>query len=348
MWTTHTVFSDDLKETEICDFIDWEMFREKSFLITGATGLIGQNLVGILAYMSVRKSLDLKITALVRSLEKAERSFQELQREFPGLILAEGTVEDLPDLPRHVDYIVHGASITSSKAFISQPVELIRTAARGTDNMLQYARRAGIEKMVFLSSMEVYGYPKRGHRVQENEIGALPSTVVRNSYPLSKQICESMCCAYTSEYQVPVLIARLTQTFGPGVRYDDGRVFAEFARCVIEKRDIMLKTKGETERSYLYTADAVTAILVLLQKGKSGEAYNVANDSTYCSIAEMAGMYAEIGGISLRFVPENTEKMGYANTLFMDLDTDKLRQLKWKPQKDLKNMIRCLVQSMMM
>ena len=110
----------------------------------------------------------------------------------------------------------------------------------------------------------------------------------------------------------------------------------------------MLKTKGETERSYLYTADAVTAILVLLQKGKSGEAYNVANDSTYCSIAEMAGMYAEIGGISLRFVPENTEKMGYANTLFMDLDTDKLRQLKWKPQKDLKNMIRCLVQSMMM
>ena len=76
---------------------------------------------------------------------------------------------------------------------------------------------------------------------------------------------------------MPTRIVRLTQTFGTGVSYNDGRVFAEFARCVIEQRDIILKTKGETKRSYLYTADAVTAILTVLLNGETGAAYNAAN-----------------------------------------------------------------------
>ena len=346
MWTGQTVFLEDLKEILACEFIDWNQFQGKHFLITGATGLIGQNLVGALAYASITKNLDLKITALVRSREKAERLFHELCQDYPNLMLAEGAVENPPELPEHADYIIHGASMTSSKAFVSTPVELIRTAVLGTENMLEYAKNAGIEKMVFLSSMEVYGYPARGHRVREDEMGALPSTVVRNSYPISKQMCESLCCAYASEYRVPVAVARLTQTFGPGVQYDDGRVFAEFARSVIEKRDIILKTKGETERSYLYTADAVTAVLVLLQNGQSAEAYNVANADTYCSIAEMARLFAETGKIGVQFIPTDASKMGYANTLYMDLDTSKLEALNWKPNKSMVSMIRRLVQFM--
>ena len=111
---------------------------------------------------------------------------------------------------------------------------------------------------------------------------------VRTSYPESKRMCESLCTAYASQYSVPVKVLRLTQTFGPGVRYDDGRVFAEFARCAIERRNIVLHTDGATRRSYLYTADAVSAILTVLLKGIAGEAYNAANEATFCSIREMA------------------------------------------------------------
>lgn len=152
-------------------------------------------------------------------------------------------------------------------------------------------------------------------------------------------MCEALCTAYVAQYGVPAKIVRLTQTFGPGVAYDDGRVFAEFARCAIEKRNIVLHTKGETKRSYLYTEDAAAAILTVLLKGESGQAYNAANEETYCSIREMAQLVAEEcakGEIGVDIQIEDESKFGYAPVLRMNLDTRKLRNLGWRAKVDLK------------
>ena len=125
-------------------------------------------------------------------------------------------------------------------------------------------------------------------------------------------------------------VIRLTQVFGPGVKYDDSRVFAEFARCVLEKKNIVLHTKGETKRNYLYTFDAVTAVLTVLLKGENGEAYNAANEETYCSIYEMAQMVAnDIGNdIFVEIVEKNINDFGYAPTLKMNLDTDEIEKFR--------------------
>ena len=87
-----------------------------------------------------------------------------------------------------------------------------------------------------------------------------------------------------------VKTARLAQTFGAGVTADDNRVFAQFARNIIAGEDIVLHTTGELSRCYCYTVDAIEAILFILLKGEDGEAYNVANEDTYCSIYEMASV----------------------------------------------------------
>jgi nucleoside-diphosphate-sugar epimerase len=141
---------------------------------------------------------------------------------------------------------------------------------------------------------------------------------------------------------VPAVILRLTQTFGPGVRYDDGRVFAEFMRCVLERRDIVLRSPGLTERSYLYTADAVSAILHVLLKGEPGEAYTAANPDTYCSIRDMALLVADSvadGEIQVRYdLREDPAKFGYADTLTMMLDTANIRELGWVPTVSLREM----------
>lgn len=343
MWTETPVFVEDLKRICGDPAVDWDALRGGVVVVTGATGLIGQTLVSALAYANIHRALGLRVVALVRDRERAERMFAGQLRDGRCLEFAVGTVEALPELPERADFIVHGASMTSSQAFIETPVEMLRTAVRGTENVLEYARAAGARGMVYLSSMEVYGHPEKGRRVTEDDMGALPTTVVRNAYPLGKQLCESLCCAYASEYGVPVRIARLTQTFGPGVRYDDTRVFAEFARCAIEKRDIVLKTKGETERCYLYTADAASALLTLLTKGAAGEAYNVANEATYCSIAQMAETVAALGGIRVRYEIQNVTRLGYASTLYMDLDTRKLQGLGWAPTLLLEDMYRNLM-----
>lgn len=317
--------------------------NETKFLITGATGLIGTALTKALLKDSANRVL-----ILVRSLEKARDIFSDyLKNENLEIILCEGGVEHFDYNFGGIDYIIHAANPTSSKFFVEYPVDTINIAVRGTDNILRIAKENKVKGIVFLSSMEVYGTPNKGKKITEADIGAFNTTNTRNCYPLSKQICENLCYAYYTEYDVPVKIARLTQTFGPGVDYNDSRVFAEFARCAIEKRNIVLKTKGETERCYLYIDDAVSAILKILFNGKSGEAYTVANDATYCSIYEMASMVAKEYGINVVIDEEDAANYGYADTLYMDLDTSKIRNLGWKPQVDLLEMYKYMISDMM-
>ena len=180
--------------------------------------------------------------------------------------------------------------------------------------------------------MEVYGHPPRGRKVAETDACNLVPLEIRNSYPISKMQCESLCCAYAGEYGVPVMIARLAQTFGPDFHPDDTRIFAQFARCIRDKRDIVLHTKGETERSYLYAADAVTALLTILLKGEPGQICNVADEHTYCSIAEMAQRLASANGIRVQFDLLDADGLGYPRPVYMDLDTALLRSLGWRPR----------------
>ena len=274
--------------------------------------------------------MNLKLIALVRNVEKAEERFKDILKE-DALSFIQGSVEKLPNIDGDIDYIIHGASQTASKEFVEHAVETINTAVTGTKKMLELAKIKKVKGFVYMSSMEVYGYPEKGHHVTEDEIGAFTSLNLRNSYPISKIMCESLCCAWASEYDVPTKIIRLTQTFGPGVHQDDNRIFAYFGRCIKEKKNIVLKTAGETERCYLYTADAVTAILMILLKGSKGEAYNAADESTYCSIAEMAERVAAEAGIKVEYDIQPPSANGFPDTLYMYLDTTKLKNLGWKP-----------------
>lgn len=332
MWANNRTFHEDMEWISAADFIPWNRLQKCRIFVTGATGLIGSTLVEALLYANQKKELGMQVEALVRDENRARERFRDqLAQGTAQLRFITGSIEKLPEINGQVDYIIHGASQTSSKAFVERPVETIRTALRGTENVLELAHQKQAKGIVYLSSMEVYGHPRRGHKVVETDAGALSTLDIRSSYPLSKQQCENMCCAYASEYGVPAKIIRLTQTFGPGVKYDDERIFAYFGRCMDEKKDIVLRTKGETERSYLYTRDAVTAILAVLLKGKPGEAYNAADESTYCSIAEMAERVARLAGISVRYEPDEEKKNGYPQTLYMDLDAGKLRSLGWRP-----------------
>lgn len=313
------------------EFIDWDELKNTTILITGATGLIGTAMIKALLRVNEVRGLEIRILALVRDKKRACERFKDINHK-ESLVLVEGCVESLPVITDNIDYIIHAASQTASKEIVTHAVETIETTVLGTNNLLKLAKDKRVRGFVYLSSMEVYGHPEKGHKVSEDEIGAMSPLNLRNSYPISKIMSESMCCAYAGEYSIPAMICRLTQTIGDDYNYNDNRAFAYFYRCIKEHKNIVLKTKGETERSYLHTNDAVTAILCILLRGTPGCAYNAADEDTYCSISDMAERLAGRAGLKVEYNIEDEASNGFPQTLYMDLNTASLKALGWKPQ----------------
>jgi len=312
------------------------------FLITGATGLIGSTLVHCL--LALNK--EIKITCPVRSTEKAKSMLKE---DANKLDLVE--CELLPFLTNlsescHFDYIVHCASPTAGKYMTEHPVETYMLAIDSTRVILEYSRRTNVKGFVYISSLEYYGQIFDDRIITEDMQGYVDNTDPRSSYPLGKRAAEYLCSAYAKEYGVNVKVARLTQTFGAGVSAEDNRVFAQFARSVINGTDIVLHTTGESAKPYCYTTDCISAILYILLKGVVGESYNVANQDTYISIKDMAEFLRENFNPDIKVRIESHPEMGYAPVTKLHLSAKKLMDLGWTPLYNLRNMYKNLLNSM--
>ena len=185
----------------------------------------------------------------------------------------------------------------------------------------------------------------------EKELGLIDLENPRSCYPEGKRMAECLCTAYASEYKVPVKVARLSQTFGAGITYNENRVFAQFAKAAIEGHDIVLHTKGLSFGNYCYTRDTITALLILLVKGNRGEAYTVANEDSNIRIKDMAKMVAEKiagGKINVVFdIPESALTYGYAPDTELHLSSAKMQALGWKPTVSLEETYRRMMKSMM-
>lgn len=329
--------------------LPFDEMKNKAVLVTGATGLVGSMIVKALACCNRKLGLGMTILPLVRSQEKAKTILGDLVgRE--DILLVTGDILEPISVEHSVDYMIHGASVTASKTFVTKPVETISTAIDGTKHLLQLAREKKVKSMVYISSMEAFGItdPELSS-VKEEDLGYIDVMNVRSCYSESKRMCELMCACYAHEYDLPVKVARLAQTFGAGVSKDEGRVFAQFAKSALAGEDIVLHTKGESTGNYCYTADAVAGILTILLKGNSGEVYTVANPSTTIRIKDMAQMVADRladGKIKVVFdIPEDALTYGYAPDVAMHLNSDKLQALGWKPVYDLPEMYERLVAS---
>ena len=329
------IFEEDLEWISNAD-LPWEQLRDSNILITGATGLIGMTAVHALICAARKRGLGLHIYAVVRDPGKAEKIFGDLTGA-PELSFLEGTMEELPSIPEKIEYWIHGACPTASAFMSEHPTRVIRTSVEGTVNLLEKARQTDTKGFVFLSSMEAFGEVREEKLLDENTLGTVDLSRVRSCYPESKRMCEMLCTCYAKEYGVRAMSIRLAQTFGPGVDPDDRRVFAMMTRNAINGEDIVLATKGTSRHPYLYTAQAVTAILTVLLKGTPGQTYNAANPATYCSIFEMGEMVArEVAGSRIRVrVDESGDASRYPAPSFLNMDIAKIEKLGWKPEHDL-------------
>lgn len=315
--------------------VPWDEFAGRTVLISGAYGFVVAYLVEALLYRNESAARPSRILALVRSRAKAERRFASYSGR-PDLRFVIQDVCDPVKIDEPVDYVIHGASWASPVYYGSQPVGSLMPNVLGTYRMLEVAREHASRGVLFFSSAEIYGKPDAAHvPTPESFPGSVDPREVRSCYAESKRMGETMCVAWAHEHRVPARMARIFHTYGPGMALDDGRVFADFVRDIVERRNIRMMSDGRHRRTFCYLADAAVALFTILLKGEIGQAYNMGNDEAEVSILELAETVAALfpeRGLRVERVPD-AHPPGYLRTAVDRAcpDITRLRGLGWAP-----------------
>ena len=326
--------------------IDWEKFRNKTVLVTGATGRLGMYIVEAVSKADIDWNLNITILALARNERKLKEVFGE-SLKLPNL---HALVQDITEPIRwcgDVHYIFHTAGAASPRDFTREPVDTLWGHLQGTRNVLELAREKKSQKVLYVSTVEIYGEWKREEGIREEDMGPIHCDRSRACYPEAKRMCETMLASYEDQYNVPYVGVRLCHTFGPGIVLDDGRAFSEFLRNVIKGEDIVLQTDGSAVRTYTYVADAVGAMLLAFTKGKD-HYYNIANLNNLISIRDLAELIAGLdagGRVEVRFAGQEEQKLKYLPFQLGIMNVDRIMEIGWHPQVGLRDAFRYTLES---
>lgn len=331
------LYKSDVKRIAELDY-KWEKLQNKSFMISGATGMIGRFLIDVIMEKNESDDLNCHVYALGRDKAKAASRF-ERHMESDNFTFVECDINDKIDAEfGKMDFILHAASNTHPVAYSTDPIGTVVTNIIGTDNLLKYAVAHDTERFVFASSVEVYG-ENRGDTeyFSEDYCGYIDCNTLRAGYPESKRAGEALCQAYAKAHNLSVVLPRLSRTFGPTMLMSDSKAISQFIKKGIAKEDIVLKSEGTQLYSYTYVADAVSGLLYCLFEGEDGEAYNISDPSCDCLMRELAQTIADYVGKKVVFeIPDKTEAAGYSKATKAILDNTKLKSIGWKAMFDMK------------
>lgn len=329
MFSESEIYQEDIDYISTLN-IDWSVLRSKNILITGATGLIGTVLVDVLMYKNSKDELGVNVLALTRNVDNANSHFSGyIDNSLFRVIKAD--ISEKVTVPEQVDYIFNLASNTHPVLYSTEPIKTIESIVIGTKNILNLAVQKKTERVINASSVEVYG-ENRGdvERFTEDYCGYIDCNTLRAGYTEGKRLSESLCQAYISEKEIDVVSARLGRVYGATVLPSDTKATTQFIRSAVEGKDIVLKSEGKQEYSYIYVADAVAALLLLLVDGSNGEAYNIADDEIK-TFHETAEILAGVNGKEVLFeLPSTDESKGFSVVLRALMDSSKLKALGWR------------------
>lgn len=312
-------------------------FAGKTFLVTGSTGLIGSAVCRVLLESNRRYDTGIKVIAAFRNRSKFESVLGSDTDKMTRLESDIAALADVFDNEEKPDYILHCASQTDSKSFLKNPLETINTALSGVRSVIDIGRRCPGCSILNFSTQEVYGDAPEGRDLasepwKESELGFLDLYNPRNSYPVVKRCCENICCCERSVGKLNIATVRLAQTFGVGVPYGDNRVFAQFARNVLDSENIVLLTAGTLKREFLDVYDSVSAFLHILSSGVKESCYNISNSDSFMSIRELADLFVSKNkDVSVEIRIDNEAARKFTSTKVTRLDCSRLRATGWRP-----------------
>ncbi len=332
----HPLYQSDLNN--ILDATNLKLLDGKTLLVTGATGLIGTQLIDALMLYN-RRGGDVRLIVAGRDRERLMRRFDDYSTDEHLRFLQQDVMRPFP-ADVQADVIIPLASNTHPMAYSQQPVETMLVNLKGAEYALEMAQRCHAV-VLYPSTVEVYGNARDGDIFTENYTGSLNLSNSRACYTESKRASEALCQSYSAECGVSVRIARLSRVFGPSMKITDTKASSQFILKALHAENIVLKSEGTQYFSYTYVADAVSALLYILLYGEDGVAYNVANEACNVHLCDFAQACAEVVGTKVVFdLPTEAERRGYSVATTAVLDNSRLKSIGWRPQYTFKDAVK--------
>ena len=264
-------------------------------LITGASGLIGSWMLETLLDARRALGIDVSATALVRDRAAFERRLPHLAAS-PHLSTIEGDVRSFAVVGRTPTHVIHAASAATPDENAKSPADVIDVIESGTAHVLDVAERAGVSRLLLLSSGSVYAQQSRP--VTEDDPAVTRGETVSERFGAAKRRAEDAASARGDG--LGVTIARVFTLFGPRLPIGGQFAVGQFLGDAMEHRDVHVRGDGTPLRSYLYLADLASWCWHLLDRGGSPRAYNV-GARTAIPVGEIARQVADLAGVAVRF-----------------------------------------------
>lgn len=302
----------------------------KLVLVTGGAGFIGQNLCRTLL------SKDIKVIAIDNFITSNSKAVNELKKNRNFSFIKHDITKKLPKSleNKKIDVIFHLACPTGVDNLLRLGGEMLFTSAIGTKNVMELARKTK-SKVVFTSSSEAYGNPEVFPQTEDYE-GKVSPTGYRSTYEEGKRFGESVVMFYFRAFGVDARVIRVFNTYGPGMSRSDARVMPRFMNQCMKGENLTVEGKGTQTRTLCYVDDLVAGLIMIAQKGKKGEVYNLGNDNE-TKIIDLAKMVIKITNknLKIKFIerPSHDHDRRLPNL-------SKMKKLGWTPKVNLEEGIR--------
>lgn len=200
-----------------------------------------------------------------------------------------------------VNYVIHMASIASPVFYRQYPIETLDANIWGLRSLLDFYADKEIRGFLFFSSSEIYGDPAEDCiPIDEEYRGNVSCTGPRACYDEAKRFGETMCSLFSQKHKMPIGVVRPFNNYGPGMKLNDKRVPADFAKSVFANKDIEILSNGSPTRTFCYVADAIAGYLKVLLHGEY-DYFNIGIDSPEITISQLAEIYVKNAGEMLDY-----------------------------------------------
>ncbi len=286
---------------------DAKKLEGKTILVSGGSGFLGKYIIGTIAHLNDHVfTTPAKVISVDNFITgSAHPHFDHKGRA--DIMEVWGDVSHPLPIREDIHYIIHAAGLASPVYYKQFPMETIKSAISGIENLLELARKQKeLEGFLFFSSSEIYGDPDPSAvPTPETYHGYVSSVGPRACYDESKRLGETIATIYNERFGVPTKIVRPFNVFGPGMGHADRRVLPMFAYQALNKQTIPVHGDGVQTRTFCYITDAMTGFLKVLVSGKPGEAYNIGNADNEIAMKDLAKLFADIegGGASYALIP---------------------------------------------